>query len=77
MYRKPFKLRPVKKNCPFCNNNTEPDYKRIEEIMVYQTERGKILGKDRTGLCHKHQKRVAVAIKRARHLAYLPFVASL
>ena len=77
MYRKPFKQKPVKKNCPFCNENKEPDYKRFEELKVYMTERGKILAKDRTGLCHKHQGRVATQIKRARHLAYLPFVAGL
>jgi len=77
MYRKPFKLKPVKKNCPFCKNEVEPDYKKIEELTAYTSERGKVLGKARTGICHKHQKRIALAVKRARHLAYLPFVAGL
>lgn len=77
MYRKPFKLKPVKKNCPYCKENREPDYKNVEEMGKYVTERGKIMGKDRTGICNKHQQRVAMSVKRARHLAYLPFVSGL
>ncbi|MBI4099920.1 30S ribosomal protein S18 [Candidatus Microgenomates bacterium] len=77
MYRKPFKQKPVKKNCPFCKEKREPDYKNYEELRAYMTERGKILGRARTGVCAKHQKRVDQQIKRARHLAYLPFVAGL
>ena len=77
MYRKPIKIRPVKKNCPFCKEEREPDYKKITELRVYMTERGKILGKVRTGICTKHQKRVDQQIKRARHIATLPFVQGL
>lgn len=77
MYRKPFKPKPVKKNCPFCKEDREPDYKNYEELRNYMTERGKILGRARTGVCTKHQKRIDQQIKRARHLAYLPFVAGL
>lgn len=77
MYRKPFKLKPVKENCPFCKEEREPDYKKFDELRAYTSERGKVHAKARTGLCHKHQKRVATEIKRARHLAYLPFVAGL
>lgn len=77
MYRNPIKQKPVKKNCPFCKGDREPDYKNVEELRSYITERGKIMGKARTGLCSKHQKRVDQQIKRARHLAYLPFVAGL
>lgn len=67
--------RPVAKNCPFCANKTEPDYKEVAVITKYVTERGKILGRARTGLCAKHQRAVTVAVKRARHVALLPFVA--
>lgn len=77
MYRKPFKPKPVKKNCVFCKEEREPDYKKVEELRAYMTERGKILGRARTGICAKHQKRVDQQIKRARHLVYLPFVAGL
>ncbi len=78
MYRKPFKLKPVKKNCPFCKNeDLVVDYKNIDLLRSYISERGKILGRARTGICNKHQKQIAKAIKRARHLAYLPFVAGL
>lgn len=66
-------LKPVETNCPFCKQKKSPDYKEAEVLKAYLTERGKILGKDRTGLCSKHQRRVAVQIKRARFLALLPF----
>lgn len=60
-------------NCPFCKGKTTPDYKDFENLAKFVTDRAKILGKDRTGVCAKHQRRLALAIKRARHLALLPF----
>lgn len=77
MYRKPFKLKPVKKNCVFCHTDTKPDYKNVDQLRSYISERGKILGRARTGICAKHQKDLAREIKRARHIATLPFVAGL
>lgn len=71
------KLRPVATNCPFCKENRAPDYKNYEELMRYTTERARILPKTRTGLCAKHQRRLATEIKRARHLGLLPFTGSL
>jgi small subunit ribosomal protein S18 len=68
------KIAPVEKNCPFCHKKSDPYYKEIESLQNYITERGKIMGKGRTGLCAKHQRRLATAIKRARFLALLPFV---
>ncbi|HUW24096.1 MAG TPA: 30S ribosomal protein S18 [Patescibacteria group bacterium] len=62
------------KNCYFCQNKLAPDYKNPETLRNYLTERGKIVGKDRSGLCSKHQRHLAVAIKRARFLGLLPFV---
>lgn len=67
----------MKRNCEFCKEDKNPDYKDMENIRKYTSDRGKLLGKDRSGLCHKHQKRVAIAVKRARHLAYLPFAPGL
>jgi|WetSurSiteA1Bulk_404760.scaffolds.fasta_scaffold00907_10 small subunit ribosomal protein S18 len=71
------KLRPVSINCPFCKEDRTPDYKDYETLRKYITERAKILPKTRTGLCAKHQRRVAIEVKRARHLGLLPFTGSL
>ncbi len=75
--RRIMKEEPVARNCPFDKNGTEPDYKDTETLMKYMTDRAKVLGKDRTGLCSKHQKRLTVAIKRARHLGLLPYIPAL
>lgn len=66
--------RPVPKNCPFCANKTEPDYKDVGVLTKYVTERGKLLGRARTGVCATHQRGITIAVKRARHVALLPFV---
>lgn len=65
----------VKTDCVFCNKKLEPDYKNSLDLAVYLTDRGKIIPKSRSALCAKHQRRVSYEIKRARHLALLPFVA--
>jgi len=72
--RRIIKEEPVPVNCPFCKGKTSPDYKDVATLERYVTDRAKVFGKDRTGLCAKHQRRVSVAVKRARHLALLPFV---
>lgn len=61
-------------NCPFCKGKVEPHFMDQETMKKYVSERCKILGKDRTGLCAKHQRRVALQIKRARFLGLVPFV---
>lgn len=61
-------------NCPFCKGGVEPHFMDQDIISKYMSERGKILGKDRTGLCAKHQRRVALQIKRARFIGLVPFV---
>ena len=63
----------VPRNCPFGKGKTEPDYKEIDVLQKYLNDRAKIQGKSRTGICSKHQRRISLAIKRARHLALLPF----
>ena len=60
-------------NCPFCKSKTSPDYKDVETLSKYVSDRAKVLGKARTGICAKHQRRISVAIKRARHLGLLPY----
>jgi small subunit ribosomal protein S18 len=71
------RLRPVAVNCPFCKGKTTPDYKKYQDLARYLTDRAKIVPKSRTGLCAKHQRRLAIAIKRARHLGLLPFTGSI
>ena len=63
-----------KKVCRFCTGKNEPDYKNFDILRRYVTERGKILPRRITGTCAKHQRAVALQVKRARVLAYLPFV---
>jgi small subunit ribosomal protein S18 len=50
------------------------DYKEPEQLTSYITDHGKILPRRKTGTCAKHQRRLSTAIKRARHLALLPYV---
>ena len=67
----------VPKNCKFCKEEKEPEFKDVGTLSAYMSERGRIQGKDRTGVCAKHQRKLATEIKRARHLALLPFVSGL
>lgn len=67
----------VPRNCQFCKEKTEPDFKDVAVLSKYLSERGRIIGKDRSGVCAKHQRKLARAIKRSRQMALLPFVAGL
>ena len=63
-----------KKVCQFCADNTAVvDYKDVETLKKYISERGKILPRRITGTCAKHQRAVTTAVKRARHIALLPY----
>src|SRR5574344_1848998 len=64
-----------KKVCRFCANKAKIDYKDADGLKRFTTERGKILPRRITGTCAKHQKQLALAIKRARNICLLPFVA--
>ena len=65
-----------KKVCQFCADKTELiDYKDVEKLRKYVTDRGKILPKRITGTCATHQRQVTRAIKRARIVALLPYTA--
>jgi small subunit ribosomal protein S18 len=65
-----------KKVCQFCADKTENiDYKDVEKLKKYITDRGKILPKRVTGTCAIHQRDVTKAIKRARIVALLPYTA--
>ena len=63
-----------KKVCKFCQGAAPADYKNAEMLKRYITERGKILPRRITGNCAKHQRALTVAIKRARHVALMPYV---
>ncbi len=68
--------RPRRKVCAFCVDKVERiDWKNATKLRRYQTERGKIVARRSTGTCAKHQRMLAEAIKRARHMALLSFVA--
>lgn len=64
-----------KKVCRFCANKAKIDYKDCDGLRRFTTERGKILPRRITGTCAKHQKQLAVEIKRARAICLLPYVA--
>jgi small subunit ribosomal protein S18 len=62
-----------RKVCKFCTQKVKADYKDIDGLRRFVTERGKILPRRITGTCAKHQRALAREIKRARALAMLPF----
>ncbi|MBS7260778.1 MAG: 30S ribosomal protein S18 [Treponema sp.] len=64
-----------KKVCRFCANKAKIDYKEADNLRRYMTERGKILPRRITGTCAKHQRELAKAIKCARTICLLPYVA--
>ena len=65
-----------KKVCAYCADKTLViDYKDADKLKRFVSEKGKILPRRVTGLCAKHQREVTLAIKRARQIALLPFVA--
>ena len=64
-----------KKVCVFCadKENKGIDYKDVNKLKRYVSERGKILPRRITGNCAKHQRALTVAVKRARHIALMPY----
>ena len=64
-----------KKVCVFCADKTNAgiDYKDVNKLKRYVSERGKILPRRITGNCAKHQTALTVAVKRARHIALMPY----
>jgi small subunit ribosomal protein S18 len=63
-----------KKACSFCKSGSVPNYKDVEGLKRFTTERGKIVSRARSGVCSAHQRKLSTSIKRARILALLPFV---
>lgn len=72
--RRDYRRRPKRKVCTFCAEKaTYIDYKEINRLRRFVTERGKILPRRVSGNCARHQRALAVAIKRSRELALLPY----
>lgn len=63
-----------KRACAFCQGKSNPSYTDLSALRRFLTDRAKIVAKERSGVCSKHQRQVAKNIKYARHLALLPFV---
>ena len=63
-----------KKVCPMCaNKDLVLDFKNAEQLKKYINDKGKILPRRATGACAKHQRDITLAVKRARHIAILPY----
>ena len=63
-----------RRGCEFCIEKiAQPDYKDVNLMRRYVTDRGKLEPRRKAGTCAKHQRLVAVAVKRARHMALLPY----
>ena len=74
--KKPMRRPARRKDCNFCVEKSEYiDYKDVAKLRKYLTESGKILPRRMTGVCARHQRELAVAIKRARPMALIPYVA--
>lgn len=67
------KIKPRSKECAFCKGKITPVWNDTEKLKEYLSARSRILSSSFTGVCVKHQKQLARAIKEARHLALLPF----
>ena len=69
-------MRSSRKVCPVCELGARTvDYKDEKTLSRFITERGKILPRRISGMCARHQRQIGLAIKRARHLALLPYIA--
>ena len=64
-----------RKSCFFCKDKVEEvDYQNYNQLRRYVSEKGKIRSRRITGACRRHQRQVAVAVKRAREMALRPYV---
>ena len=73
---RPQRPRKRRKVCVFCADKIyNIDYKDVSRLRRFLSERAKILPRRMTGTCAKHQRKLTTAIKRARHIALLPYIA--
>lgn len=74
--RRPRRRRRVVENlkCPLCEAGIKDvSYKDVYQLKKYTSVKGKIISTEKSGVCHKHQRRLTRAIKRARYMALLPY----
>lgn len=71
--RKIVKERPLSTKCLFCETKTVPSYKEYQTLSKFLSDRGRILTRERSGICAKHQRSMSGEIQKARILALLPF----
>lgn len=71
--RKIVKERPLSTKCLFCETKTTPSYKEYQTLSKFMSDRGRILTRERSGICAKHQRSMSGEIQKARVLALLPF----
>jgi small subunit ribosomal protein S18 len=74
MARKRKKDEPIKRDCQFCKTGKEPYWRDYQVLKNFLSPRMRILSREKTGVCSKHQRRLAKAVKHARHLGLLPFI---
>jgi small subunit ribosomal protein S18 len=68
------RYQPRRRVCLYCaDSDKKIDWKKVDELRRFISDSGGIFPRRKTGLCARHQRRVAVAVKRARHIALLPF----
>ena len=73
--QKAFRPKRKKKVCAFCAEKVaQIDYKDAAKLRKFVSERSKILPRRITGTCAKHQRELTIAIKRARHIALMPYI---
>jgi small subunit ribosomal protein S18 len=59
--------------CYFCEKKIDPDYLDYETLRKFVSDRSRIVSRGRSGICAKHQRKLAIAVKRARHLGLIGF----
>jgi len=76
MARRVVRKKPRKSNkpCPYCEKGMTPDFRDLETLKVGLSKKMRIVSRVYTGVCQKHQRMLSREIKRARHLALIPFV---
>ncbi len=62
-----------KRKCSFCVAKSEPSYTDVTALRRFMTDRARIIAREKSGICAKHQRRVTKEVKHARHLSLLPF----
>ncbi|MBI2443432.1 MAG: 30S ribosomal protein S18 [Candidatus Levybacteria bacterium] len=72
-FKRPARKISVPKECYFCKEEKEPWYSDVASLQKFVTDRGKIVGRLRNGLCARHQRRLTFAIKHARIIALMPY----